>query len=128
MMEKFPAEIAGKTFAVQIQSAHVPLELVASSVEEKSAWVKALTELAALSDDTGTEVLLVQKRSADVNAVSLFCPFSLQDFNQAPTAQAKKRPETLNPRPGQEIKSVLQQSQRDPQTLIPQPSTLNPEP
>jgi hypothetical protein len=121
MMEKLPAEIAGRTFAVQIKSAHVPLELVASSLEEKSAWVKALTELAALSDDTGTEVLLVQKRSADVNAVSLFGPFSLQDFNQAPAAQAKKRHETINPRPGQEIKGMLQQSQQDPQTLNPEP-------
>ena len=77
MMEKFPGEIAGRTFAIQIKSAPVPLELVASSVEEKSAWVHALTGLAALSDDTGTEVLLVQKRSADVNAVSLFVLLSM---------------------------------------------------
>jgi len=56
------------TLALFVQSATVPLELVAASPEDKQRWIEALTELMVLSEDVGTEVLLVQKARQETSA------------------------------------------------------------
>lgn len=68
IVEKFPS-VANRSLGIQISNAPVPLELVCATAEEKCLWVLALTEMAALSEDVGTEILLVQKNSANMQAV-----------------------------------------------------------
>lgn len=48
-----------------------PLELVAETVELKQQWLEALTELKVLADDVGCDILVFQRETDNLNAVSV---------------------------------------------------------
>mmetsp|Transcript_12810 Transcript_12810/g.25333 ORF Transcript_12810/g.25333 Transcript_12810/m.25333 type:complete len:469 (+) Transcript_12810:157-1563(+) len=66
IMSKNPL-VAPRTFAIFIQSATVPLELVAPTPDVKKQWLAALQELTVLAEDAGTAILLVQQARAQTS-------------------------------------------------------------